>query len=164
MRRSEYLKASPPMFESELLDRFTRVHPAVPALIYLPVIALLFGTGVGRVGALSALGLELHRVPAPAQALHRHLVVDARHHDLAVAGFGRLLDGQQVAIKNARVFHAQATHAQQVIRRLGEQGRGDANLAFDMLGSQNRATGSHATNNGQQEGISQIGQGAAAGR
>ena len=59
MRRSEYLKASPPMFQSGLLDRFTRVHPAVPALIYLPVIALLFGTGVGRVGALSALGLAL---------------------------------------------------------------------------------------------------------
>ena len=42
MRRSEYLKASPPMFESGLLDRFTRVHPAVPVLIYLPVIAVLF--------------------------------------------------------------------------------------------------------------------------
>ena len=48
MRRSEYLKASPPMFESGLLDRFTRVHPAVPVLIYLPVIAVLFVTGAGR--------------------------------------------------------------------------------------------------------------------
>ena len=30
MRRSELLKASPPMFESPWLDRFTRVHPIVP--------------------------------------------------------------------------------------------------------------------------------------
>ena len=44
MRRSEYLKASPPMFESRLLDRFTRVHPAVPVLIYLPVIVVLLVT------------------------------------------------------------------------------------------------------------------------
>ena len=41
MRRSEYLKASPPMFQSRLLDRFTRVHPVVPVLIYAPVIAAL---------------------------------------------------------------------------------------------------------------------------
>ena len=59
MRRSEYLKASPPMFESGLLDRFTRVHPVVPVLIYLPVIALLFATGVARAGLLNALPLAL---------------------------------------------------------------------------------------------------------
>src|SRR5919107_300009 len=59
MRRSEYLKPPPPMFESGLLDRFTRVHPAVPVLIYLPVIAALFLTGAGRLGLLSALGLAL---------------------------------------------------------------------------------------------------------
>ena len=59
MRRSEYLKASPPMFQSELLDRFTRVHPAVPVLIYLPAIALLLLTGLARVGALNTLGLAL---------------------------------------------------------------------------------------------------------
>src|SRR5215210_4767850 len=59
MRRSEYLKASPPMFESGLLDRFTRVHPAVPVLIYLPAIAALFLTGAGRLGLLTAVGLAL---------------------------------------------------------------------------------------------------------
>ena len=36
MRRSELLKASPPMFESPWLDRFTRVHPVVPVLLFLP--------------------------------------------------------------------------------------------------------------------------------
>src|ERR671921_1623048 len=59
MRRTEYLKASPPMFESGLLDRFTRVHPAVPVLIYLPVIAVLFRAGAGRLGLLTAIGLAL---------------------------------------------------------------------------------------------------------
>ena len=41
MDRTEELRASPPMFYSALLDRFTRVHPAVPVLIYAPVIAVL---------------------------------------------------------------------------------------------------------------------------
>ena len=50
MDRSEFLKASPPMFKSGLLDRFTRVHHLVPVVIFLPAIVLLFATGVGRVG------------------------------------------------------------------------------------------------------------------
>ena len=56
MDRSEFLKASPPMFKSGLLDRFTRVHHLVPVVIFLPAIVLLFATGVGRVGWLAALG------------------------------------------------------------------------------------------------------------
>ena len=44
MRRTELLKASPPMFQSRLLDRFTRVHPVVPVLIYaLPTAHLPIG-------------------------------------------------------------------------------------------------------------------------
>ena len=43
MTRAEALRASPPIFQTRLLDRLTRVHPAVPALIFLPVIALLAG-------------------------------------------------------------------------------------------------------------------------
>src|SRR3954454_21746788 len=54
MDRSEYLKASPPMFKSGLLDRFTRVHHVVPVVIFLPAIVLLFVAGVGREGLLSA--------------------------------------------------------------------------------------------------------------
>jgi dihydroceramide fatty acyl 2-hydroxylase len=52
MDRSEYLKASPPMFKSGLLDRFTRVHHLVPVVIFLPAIVLLFAAGVGRLGLL----------------------------------------------------------------------------------------------------------------
>jgi dihydroceramide fatty acyl 2-hydroxylase len=51
VRRAEVLRASPPMFDSPALDRLTRVHPAVPALIYGPAIVLL------TVGAYRELGL-----------------------------------------------------------------------------------------------------------
>jgi dihydroceramide fatty acyl 2-hydroxylase len=59
MARSDELKASPPMFESRLLDRFTRVHPAVPPLLFGPVITYMLIEGVDRVGALNALGLAV---------------------------------------------------------------------------------------------------------
>jgi sterol desaturase/sphingolipid hydroxylase (fatty acid hydroxylase superfamily) len=99
MRRSEYLKASPPMFESRLLDRFTRVHPAVPVLIYLPVITVLFVMGAGRVGLLSAIGLALggyavwtlteywlHRIvfhfePEQGIGARLHWMIHGVHHD-----------------------------------------------------------------------------------
>src|SRR6476659_3992206 len=50
MDRSEYLKASPPMFKSGLLDKFTRVHHVVPVLIFMPANVLLFAGGVCQVG------------------------------------------------------------------------------------------------------------------
>jgi dihydroceramide fatty acyl 2-hydroxylase len=59
MRRTELLKASPPMFESRFLDRFTRVHPVVPVLIYGPVVVVLLVLAVGRDGWWDALGLSL---------------------------------------------------------------------------------------------------------
>jgi sterol desaturase/sphingolipid hydroxylase (fatty acid hydroxylase superfamily) len=37
-RRADVLKASPQMFESRLLDKLSRVHPAVVPLIYVPAI------------------------------------------------------------------------------------------------------------------------------
>ena len=36
------------MFQSRLLDRFTRVHPVVPVLIYGPVVILLLVLAVGQ--------------------------------------------------------------------------------------------------------------------
>ena len=52
MDRTELLRASPPMFKSGRLDRFTRVHHLVPVVIFLPPIVLLFGTALGRLGLL----------------------------------------------------------------------------------------------------------------
>jgi sterol desaturase/sphingolipid hydroxylase (fatty acid hydroxylase superfamily) len=99
MTRSDELKASPPMFESRLLDRFTRVHPAVPVLLFVPAIAVLVVTGVGRLGAVEALALGvagyafwtlteywLHRVvfhfePEGGVGARLHWMLHGVHHD-----------------------------------------------------------------------------------
>src|SRR3954467_13429147 len=59
MARSDDLKALPPMFESRLMDRFTRVHPSVPPLLFGPIIAVMLVTGFGRVGLLDGLLLAV---------------------------------------------------------------------------------------------------------
>ena len=64
MDRSEFLKASPPMFKSGLLDKFTRVHHMVPVVIFAPTIAVLFAFGIDRVGLWSALAYAVGGVYA----------------------------------------------------------------------------------------------------
>jgi len=99
MDRSEFLKASPPMFKSGLLDKFTRVHHLVPVVIFLPAIVLLFATGVGRLGLVESLGLAaggyalwtlaeywIHRVifhfePEDGIGARLHWMVHGVHHD-----------------------------------------------------------------------------------
>jgi dihydroceramide fatty acyl 2-hydroxylase len=44
-RRTDVLRASPRMFESDLMDRLSRVHPVVPPIIFAPTIAVLFALG-----------------------------------------------------------------------------------------------------------------------
>ena len=56
-RRSEILSDSPPMFRSRRLDALTRVHPAVPTVIFAPAIAILIVVGIGKVGFGKAAGL-----------------------------------------------------------------------------------------------------------
>jgi sterol desaturase/sphingolipid hydroxylase (fatty acid hydroxylase superfamily) len=56
-RRTDVLRASPPMFESRLLDAFSRVHPSVPIFIFAPGIVALAIWELSFVGALTALGL-----------------------------------------------------------------------------------------------------------
>src|SRR3954467_5903237 len=51
--RTEQLRASPPMFASPLLDRFTRVHPAVVPTIFVPVIVLFAVLAADRIGPLA---------------------------------------------------------------------------------------------------------------
>jgi dihydroceramide fatty acyl 2-hydroxylase len=97
--RTEDLKASPPMFKSPWLDRLTRVHPAVPVLLYLPVIVVLFLTGAGRLGFGYALALALggyatwtlteywlHRIvfhfePVDGIGAKMHWIIHGVHHD-----------------------------------------------------------------------------------
>jgi dihydroceramide fatty acyl 2-hydroxylase len=99
MRRTDLLKASPPMFKSPWLDRFTRVHPAVPVLVFLPAIVALFVVGIGRAGLWNAVGLALggyavwtlteywlHRVvfhfePERGIGARLHWMIHGVHHD-----------------------------------------------------------------------------------
>src|SRR5215212_9687485 len=99
MDRSELLRASPPMFKSGLLDRFTRVHHLVPVVIFLPAIVLLFAAGVGRLGLIASLGYAvggyalwtlaeywIHRVvfhfePERGLGARLHWMVHGVHHD-----------------------------------------------------------------------------------
>ncbi len=56
--RTARLSASPPLFQSRFLDFFSRIHPAVPALIYIPAIVALIVLGADRgQGALEIVGL-----------------------------------------------------------------------------------------------------------
>jgi sterol desaturase/sphingolipid hydroxylase (fatty acid hydroxylase superfamily) len=99
MDRTELLKASPPMFKSGLLDRFTRVHHLVPVVIFLPAIVILFGYGIDRLGLLESLGLAvggyalwtlaeywIHRVifhfePEEGFGARLHWMIHGVHHD-----------------------------------------------------------------------------------
>src|SRR5690606_1615445 len=67
-------------------------------------------------------GVQPDAVGETLEALDRDFVAEAGHDNLAVAGFLAALDRQQVSFKNARVFHAQAAHLQQIVRDLLEQG------------------------------------------
>ena len=98
VRRSEILKASPRMFENDLLDRFTRVHPIVPVLLFAPAIAILAYMGVDARGveALAWVGggylfwtlteYWLHRVVFHFEPDHPvgrriHWMIHGVHHD-----------------------------------------------------------------------------------
>jgi sterol desaturase/sphingolipid hydroxylase (fatty acid hydroxylase superfamily) len=87
------------MFGSPLLDRFTRVHPVVPVLIFVPAILALVLTGEQRVGVGHAFGLVLggyavwtlteywlHRVvfhfePQRGFGARLHWMIHGVHHD-----------------------------------------------------------------------------------
>ena len=47
LSRTEVLSASPPIFRWRVADRLTRVHPAVPPLVFVPAIAVLGSVASG---------------------------------------------------------------------------------------------------------------------
>lgn len=99
VRRTDVLRASPPMFESRLLDALSRVHPAVPILIFLPAIALFFAWGLSLTSVPVAIGLFavgyalwtlfeywLHRIvfhfePEEGVGARFHWIIHGVHHD-----------------------------------------------------------------------------------
>ena len=99
-KRSDDLAASPQLFESELLNFFSRVHPAIPALVFVPVIIAMGWLGID--GGLAAWGLALlalggiviwtmteywlHRLvfhwePDNAFGRRMHFIIHGIHHD-----------------------------------------------------------------------------------
>jgi sterol desaturase/sphingolipid hydroxylase (fatty acid hydroxylase superfamily) len=99
MSRTELLRASPPMFESRFLDACSRVHPAVPVVLFLPAIVVLLAIGVHRAGTLPAIAVALggyvfwtlteywmHRVvfhfePEDGIGAKLHWIIHGVHHD-----------------------------------------------------------------------------------
>ena len=55
--RSDELRASPPMFDSGFMDRFTRVHPAVVPAIFLPVVAVFAYLAFAEIRTYEVIGL-----------------------------------------------------------------------------------------------------------
>src|SRR4051795_1876620 len=98
MSRTDVLKASPPMFNSRLLDACSRVHPAVPVILFLPAIVVLLALGADRVGATAIAWVAggyvfwtlteywMHRVvfhfePEAGIGARLHWIIHGVHHD-----------------------------------------------------------------------------------
>jgi sterol desaturase/sphingolipid hydroxylase (fatty acid hydroxylase superfamily) len=99
MRRSDWLRASPPMFDRPWMDRFTRVHVAVVPLIFVPAILIMAyvgatNTSTWRFFAYLGVGYVLwtlteywlHRVvfhfePEDGIGARLHWMIHGVHHD-----------------------------------------------------------------------------------
>jgi len=99
LSKTDVLRASPPMFESRVLDALSRVHPAVPVIIFLPAIVAMAAWGlsersVGAFLALAAAGYALwtlfeywlHRLvfhfePKDGPGARMHWIIHGVHHD-----------------------------------------------------------------------------------
>ncbi|HXN39717.1 MAG TPA: sterol desaturase family protein [Solirubrobacteraceae bacterium] len=97
--RTDVLRASPPMFESRVLDAFTRVHPVIPVVIFVPAIVALAAWDLSQVGVPAAIGLAvagyalwtlfeywLHRLvfhfePQEGLGARMHWIIHGVHHD-----------------------------------------------------------------------------------
>jgi dihydroceramide fatty acyl 2-hydroxylase len=98
-KRTDVLRASPPMFESRVLDALSRVHPIVPVLIFVPGIVVLEAWGLSKVSVLLSLALLvagyalwtlfeywLHRIvfhfePDEGIGARLHWIIHGVHHD-----------------------------------------------------------------------------------
>ena len=98
-RRADALRASPRMFDSDFLDRLSRVHPIVPVIIFVPAITLLFLSGAwymspGAIVAYAAGGylfwtlteywmhrMIFHFEPEDGFGARLHWIIHGVHHD-----------------------------------------------------------------------------------
>ena len=97
--RTDVLRASPPMFDSRLLDVLSRVHPAVPVLIFTPAVVLLAAWELSSASVLTTAALTvggyalwtlfeywLHRIvfhfePQDGLGARMHWIIHGVHHD-----------------------------------------------------------------------------------
>src|SRR3984893_5667525 len=97
--RTDVLRASPPMFDSRLLDALSRVHPLVPILIFGPAIVALEAWALSKLAVLVTLALFaggyalwtlfeywLHRLifhfePEEGLGARMHWIIHGVHHD-----------------------------------------------------------------------------------
>jgi dihydroceramide fatty acyl 2-hydroxylase len=98
--RTHQLSASPPLFDSGFLNFFSRVHPAIPAIVFVPVVIASEWLGADRgLGALELVLLTtgglgvwtlteywLHRLvfhwePDNAAGRRMHFIIHGVHHD-----------------------------------------------------------------------------------
>jgi dihydroceramide fatty acyl 2-hydroxylase len=97
--RTDVLRASPPMFESRVLDALSRVHPAVPVLIFVPGIVFLAAWSFSKASVLLTIALViagyalwtlfeywLHRIvfhfePEHGLGARLHWIIHGVHHD-----------------------------------------------------------------------------------
>jgi dihydroceramide fatty acyl 2-hydroxylase len=99
LSRTDVLRASPPLFESRLLDALSRVHPTIPIVIFTPAIVLLAAWSLEKVSVPTSLALAvggyamwtlfeywLHRIvfhfePAQGLGARLHWIIHGVHHD-----------------------------------------------------------------------------------
>src|SRR5438477_12161343 len=99
LKRSEVLRASPRMFESDLLDKLSRVHPAVPPILFGPAIVFMVVEGLVKGSGWATLGwiaggyafwtlseYWIHRVifhfePQRGIGARLHWIIHGVHHD-----------------------------------------------------------------------------------
>jgi sterol desaturase/sphingolipid hydroxylase (fatty acid hydroxylase superfamily) len=97
--RTDRLKASPPLFGSPFLDRFTRVHHLVPVALYGPVVLACFVVALSRESPPAVVGYAvvgyllwtlteywLHRIvfhfePGGGLGARLHFLIHGVHHD-----------------------------------------------------------------------------------
>jgi len=87
--RTDVLRASPPMFDSRVLDTLSRVHPAVPVMIFVPAIVALSAWALSSSAGYALWTLFeywLHRLifhfePQDGVGARLHWIIHGVHHD-----------------------------------------------------------------------------------
>ena len=98
--RTDKLAASPQLFESDFLNFFSRVHPAIPAIVFVPVVVAMEWLGadrgyaawqlillsLGGIGIWTLTEYWLHRLvfhwqPDNAFGRRMHFIIHGIHHD-----------------------------------------------------------------------------------